>query len=58
MWLNKGYENYFFFMVQMKGVVCFKPNDKMDQNFTEALKQLIKMGFIFRFMIIWLHMIQ
>jgi len=41
---NQGYENYLIFVIQMKGVNCFKPNDKMDQNFSKALRVADKKG--------------
>lgn len=34
-----GYENYIIFVIQMKGVNCFKPNNKMDPIFGAALKK-------------------
>ena len=40
----KGYENYLIFVIQMKGVSCFKPNNKMDPNFSEALREAGKNG--------------
>ena len=40
----KGYENYLIFVIQMKGVNCFKPNDKMDPNFSKALRAADKKG--------------
>jgi len=41
---NQGYENYLIFVIQMKGVNCFKPNDKMDPNFSKALRAADKKG--------------
>jgi len=41
---KKGYENYLIFVIQMKGVSCFKPNDKMDPDFSEALRAADKNG--------------
>jgi len=41
---KKGYENYIIFVIQMKGVGCFKPNDKMDPDFSEALRAADKNG--------------
>ena len=41
---NKGYENYLIFVIQMKGVNCFKPNDEMDPNFSEALRAADQKG--------------
>lgn len=36
---QKGYENYIVFIIQMKGVDCFKPNDKMDPKFGISLRK-------------------
>ncbi|TFG90634.1 MAG: DNA/RNA nuclease SfsA [Candidatus Atribacteria bacterium] len=41
---KKGYENYIVFVIQMKGVGCFKANDKMDPDFSEALRAADKNG--------------
>ena len=41
---KKGNENYIIFVIQMKGVDCFKPNDKMDPDFSEALRAANKNG--------------
>ena len=41
---KKGYENYIIFVIQMKGVGCFKANDKMDPDFSEALRAADKNG--------------
>jgi sugar fermentation stimulation protein A len=41
---KKGYENYIIFVIQMKGVGYFKPNDKMDPDFSEALRAADKNG--------------
>ena len=41
---KKGYENYLIFLIQMKGVGCFKPNDIMDPDFSEALRAADKSG--------------
>ena len=41
---KKGYENYLIFLIQMKGVKYFKPNKKMDPDFSEALRAADKSG--------------
>jgi sugar fermentation stimulation protein A len=41
---KKGYENYLIFLIQMKGVKYFKPNEKMDPDFSEALRAADKNG--------------
>lgn len=34
---EKGYDNYIFFLIQMPDIQYFKPNEKMDPNFSSAL---------------------
>jgi sugar fermentation stimulation protein A len=41
---KKGYENHLIFLIQMKGVKYFKPNDKMDPDFSQALRAADKNG--------------
>ena len=41
---KKGYENYLIFLIQMKGVKYFKPNEKMDPDFSQALRAAGKKG--------------
>lgn len=41
---KKGYENYLIFLIQMKGVKYFKPNNKMDPDFSQALRAADKNG--------------
>ena len=36
---EEGYEAYIFFVIQMKGVTSFTPNDKTHPEFAEALKR-------------------
>jgi len=36
---KKGYENYIIFIIQMKGISCFRPNDKMDPGFGISLRK-------------------
>lgn len=35
--IDEGYEAYIFFITQMKGVVCFTPNNEMHKDFGDAL---------------------
>jgi len=39
-----GYEAYLFFVIQMKGVRCFEPNDRTHPAFGEALRQAAAEG--------------
>lgn len=36
--VQEGYEGYIFFLIQMKGIKYFTPNEKMDKEFASALK--------------------
>ncbi len=36
---QKDYKNYLVFIIQMKGVDCFKPNDDMDLKFGISLRK-------------------
>ena len=36
--MEEGYEAYVLFVVQMSGVTCFRPNDRMHPAFGEALR--------------------
>jgi sugar fermentation stimulation protein A len=36
---QKDYKNYLVFIIQMKGVDCFKPNDDMDLEFGVSLRK-------------------
>lgn len=36
--VQNGYVGYIFFLIQMKGITYFTPNQKMDQKFALALK--------------------
>lgn len=42
--VGEGYEAAVFFLVQMKGVACFRPNDRMHSAFGEALRRAAKRG--------------
>lgn len=42
--LNAGYEAYVFFVIQMKGVRAFEPNDRTHPAFGEALREAAKKG--------------
>lgn len=42
--LREGYEAYIIFVVQMKDVRYFKPNDATDPEFSEALREAAKEG--------------
>ena len=37
--MGDGYEAYILFVIQMKGVSCFRPNDEMHPAFGETLRQ-------------------
>lgn len=42
--VQAGYGGYIFLLIQMKGVQCFKPNIKMDEEFAVALTLAQKSG--------------
>ena len=42
--LDAGYEAYVFFVIQMKGVRAFEPNDRTHPAFGEALREAAKKG--------------
>ncbi len=42
--LNDGYEAYIIFIIQMKGITVFKPNDKTHKEFGDALRNAKQMG--------------
>ncbi len=42
--LEEGYEAYILFVIQMKGVDCFRPNDEMHREFGDALRKASKSG--------------
>ena len=41
---EEGYEASVLFVIQMKGVKEFRPNEERDKNFTEALREAEKAG--------------
>ena len=41
---EEGYEAAVLFVIQMKGVKEFRPNEERDKNFTEALREAAKAG--------------
>lgn len=41
---KNGYEAYLFFVIQMKGIRCFEPNDRTHPAFGEALRQAAAEG--------------
>ena len=41
---EEGYEAAVLFVIQMKGVKEFRPNEERDENFTEALREAAKAG--------------
>lgn len=41
---DKGYEAYILFVIQMKGMKCFRPHDAMHPEFGEALRNAKKKG--------------
>lgn len=41
---NQGYDGCIIFLVQMKGPTLFKPNQKMDPDFSFALKEAVDKG--------------
>ena len=42
--ISEGYEAYVLFVIQMKGVISFEPNDKMHKAFGTALRDASKAG--------------
>ncbi|MGN0452456.1 MAG: DNA/RNA nuclease SfsA [Ruminococcus sp.] len=42
--LEEGYKAYILFVVQMKGVTCFMPNDETHREFGDALRAADKAG--------------
>lgn len=42
--MEEGYEAYIFFVIQMKGVNAFEPNDRTHREFGEALRFAAKRG--------------
>ncbi len=42
--VKSGYEAYLIFVIQMKDVICFKPNDFTHPEFGEALREAAKQG--------------
>ena len=42
--LKNGYEAYILFVIQMKGVYAFVPNDKTHKAFGDALREASEMG--------------
>ena len=42
--ISEGYEAYVLFVIQMKGVSLFKPNDEMHKEFGDALRAAAKSG--------------
>ncbi len=42
--LNDGFEAYILFVIQMKGVVSFSPNDEMHKEFGETLRRVSQKG--------------
>ncbi|MBQ2880853.1 MAG: DNA/RNA nuclease SfsA [Clostridia bacterium] len=42
--LKEGYEAYILFVIQMKGVDYFRPNDEMHREFGDALRKASKSG--------------
>ncbi len=41
---NEGYESYILFVIQMKGIMCFKPNFNTHREFGIALQNANKAG--------------
>ncbi len=41
---KRGYESYILFVIQMKGVTSFQPNDEMHPQFGDALRRAAKSG--------------
>lgn len=42
--LNDGYEAYILFVIQMKGVIAFRPNDETHRAFGQALREAQQAG--------------
>lgn len=42
--LNDGFEAYIFFVIQMKNVTAFTPNDTMHKEFGKSLRDAVKKG--------------
>lgn len=42
--IDEGYEAYILFVIQMKGMKCFRPHDAMHPGFGEALRDAKKKG--------------
>ena len=42
--IKEGYKSYIFFLIQMEGIDCFKPNEAMDKKFANALQLAKKEG--------------
>lgn len=42
--LEEGYEAYVLFVIQMKGMRCFSPNDQTHPAFGEALREAAARG--------------
>lgn len=42
--MEEGYEAYIFFVIQMKGVTAFEPNDRTHREFGETLRHAAKKG--------------
>lgn len=42
--VQAGYRGYLMFLIQMKGVSRFEPNEKMDPAFAQALRQAVQAG--------------
>ncbi len=42
--LREGYESYILFVIQMKGVDSFRPNDRTDPKFGQALRMAAEEG--------------
>ena len=41
---KEGYTSYIVFVIQMKDVICFKPNDVTNPEFGEALREARRQG--------------
>ena len=42
--IEEGYEAYIIFVIQMKGIQAFEPNDKRHQEFGDALREAAQAG--------------
>ena len=42
--VGKGFDAYIFFVIQMKGVRCFRPNDALHPEFGNALRRAVRAG--------------